>query len=257
MLSQRNGGRGRIPESPCTTVMCAAAGGAPHSRGSARSRRNRAAPEPEGQRRDGPSQAGDPRRRGPHHLRPSPTQSTSTPSSRSSPACSRQARGTTGRESPSSNPCGGMTLTTRPLSLHSRPGTGRDLVWQPLERATRRSKPAQAPRVGVFPNPEPCSGSPAPSLVETHDDERSPIAATWSRTPSGETHRDEEVAQPARADGQVKPARPSPRRLRHASGVERSRAQPPSRLRGRPSEQGPHGYTDDDVTGVVNAGVDA
>ena len=27
--------------------------------------------------------------------------------------------------------------------------------------------------------PEPCSGSPAPSLVETHDDERSPIAATW------------------------------------------------------------------------------
>ena len=50
--------------------VCAAAGGAPHSRGSGRSCRNRRAREPEGQRRDGQRKRGIPGRRGPHHLRP-------------------------------------------------------------------------------------------------------------------------------------------------------------------------------------------
>ena len=159
---------------------------------------------------------------------------------------------------PSSKPCGGIILTT--LRFHFTPGraVGEDLVRQSLERVNKAvQRPAQAPTVGVFPNPEPCSGSPAQSLVETHDD-----GAVTDRRHMVENLM---LANPARRAGGAASKGtaksnlkgPSPRRLRHASRVERRRAQPPSRLRGRPSEQGPNGYTDDDITGVVNAGVDA
>ena len=221
---------------------CTAAGGAPHSRGSALSRRNRGRA---GTRRVTPRWAlasGDPRRRGPTIFARPDTEHIHSQLAVIAGMLAAGA-GDHMKGVPSSNPCGGMTLTTRSYSRH--PG-------QALEGG---STGAQAPRVGVCPQPRALLR--LAGAVLGRDPRRRPFTATWSRTPSGQNHPDDEMAPPAKADGQVKPARPSSRRVRHASGLERSGAQPPSRLRGRPSEQGPHGYTDDDVPGVVNAGVDA
>jgi len=248
---------GRNPVVPVYHRVRAAAGGAPHSRGSARGCRNRPRGNPKGNAEMGPASGGSPAgavltifaRPDTAHVH-----SQFVVIAGMLPAGAGDPR----KQSPSSNPCGGMALTTRSLSLHSRLGTGRRSgLATPRAGNKAVQRPAQAPTVGVFPNPEPCSGSPAPSLVETHDD-----GAVTDRRHMVENLM---LANPARRAGGAASKGtaksnlkgPSPRRLRHASRVERRRAQPPSRLRGRPSEQGPNGHTDDDITGVVNAGVNA
>ena len=124
MLSQWNGGRGGIPESPCTTV-CARQ---PAGRRTVVAQLGAAATAPRGNPK-GNAEMG-PRKRGtPAGAVPTIFARPDTEHLHSQlvviagmlPAGAGDPR----KESPSSNPCGGMTLTTRSLSLHSRSGTGR------------------------------------------------------------------------------------------------------------------------------------
>ncbi len=115
---------GRNPVVPVYHRVRAAAGGAPHSRGSARGCRNRPRGNPKGNAEMGPASGGSPAgavltifaRPDTAHVH-----SQFVVIAGMLPAGAGDPR----KQSPSSNPCGGMTLTTRSLSLQSRSGTGR------------------------------------------------------------------------------------------------------------------------------------
>ena len=153
---------------------CAAAGGAPHSRGSALSRRNRPRGNPKGNAEMGPRKRGTPDGAVPTIFARPDTEhlhSQLAVIAGMLPAGAGDHR----KGVPVVEPMRWDDADDAPLSRH--PG-------QALEGG---STGAQAPRVGVFPNPEPCSGSPAPSLVETHDDERSPSPLHGRELPQAKT----------------------------------------------------------------------
>ena len=110
-------------------------------------------PGSEGQRREVAMQAGYPKPARSPPSSPGPTPRTSTPSSWSSPACSRQARGLQ-EGVPVVEPSGGMALTTRSLSLDSRSGTGsRSGPATPGAGQQGGSNAAQAPATRSSPTP--------------------------------------------------------------------------------------------------------
>ena len=111
-------------------------------------------PGSEGQHREVAMQAGYPKPARSPPSSPGPTPRTSTPSSWSSPACSRQARGTPGRSPRRRTKAGGMALTTRSLSLDSRSGTGsRSGPATPRAGQQGVQTPAQAPATRSSPTP--------------------------------------------------------------------------------------------------------
>ena len=123
----------------------------------------RADPDTEGQRRDGPPQAGGtPSRRHPHGLRPTRpaiTPSTSTPSSTSSPACSANS-------SRSSSRCCATPRTTCWPSPASRSGIGRRSGPPTRSSGSTRRSNAAPTSSASSPTPKPCRLAGAVLVVD-------------------------------------------------------------------------------------------